>query len=138
MIYILINAAAIAIAAWVGLGAGLTFYMIFDKAGSKLRNLGPARIARLAIVAYLAQMWLASILAGALILAPAEADATTMALASAVVIWIGFVAPVIIVTHLYRSIPARMMLLDCAHWLIVMIIQTVMLTWIGLNAPPLQ
>lgn len=136
MIYILINAVAIALAALAGLGAGVTFYMLFDDAGSKFRKLGGARLAKFAIVAYLAQMWLAAILAGALILAPAEADANTMALGSAVVIWIGFVVPVILVTHLYRGLPVRIALRDCVYWLLVMLVQAVILSAVGLEPPP--
>lgn len=136
MIYILINLAAITIATVGGLAVGAGFYLLFDKAGSKLRAIGRTGFLKFAILAFLAHLWLASILAGALILAPNEADPSIMALGSAVVIWIGFVAPVIIVTHLYRGLPLRTAMLDCAYWLLVMFVQAVLLSAIGLDPPP--
>lgn len=136
MVYISINAVAIIFATLAGLGAGLTYYLVFDSAGSTLRTAGRARKWKLALVAFLAQLWLASILAGALILAPAEADAWIMALGSAIVIWIGFVAPVIVVTQCYREVALRTAVVDCIHWLVVMAVQATVLFSIGLQPPP--
>jgi hypothetical protein len=50
------------------------------------------------VLAGVAEVWLACILAGALILAPPEAGAWAMALGSAFIIWIGFVLPTLIVS----------------------------------------
>ena len=136
MIYILINAAAIIAATLAGLIAGTVYYFLFDRGGTNLRIMRLAKILKLASISFFAQLWLASILAGALILAPAEADARTMALSSAAVIWIGFVAPVIIVTHAYRGLSFRTAALDCVYWLLVMLVQAVVLFSIGLSAPP--
>lgn len=136
MVYILINAAAIIAATLMGLFAGTVYYLLFDRGGPNLRFMPLAKILKLASISFFAQLWLASILAGALILAPAEADARTMALSSAAVIWIGFVAPVIIVTHAYRGLAFRTAALDCGYWLLVMLVQAVILFSIGLTAPP--
>lgn len=136
MVYILINGFAIIVATLAGLAAGSLYYIVVDQAGANLRAVGHARLWKLAAVTFFAQCWLASILAGALILAPAEADPTVMALSSAAVIWIGFVAPVIIVTHYYRGLSFRTAALDVVYWLLVMLVQAVVLFSIGLSAPP--
>lgn len=93
---------------------------------------GPGQL----IVIALAQFWFAAILAGALILAPPKADPWVMAIGSAVVIWIGFVAPALIVTHLARRAGVATALLDSAHWLAVMVAEAVVLKSIGLVPPP--
>ena len=85
--------------------------------------------------AFIAEAWFAAILAGALILAPAKAGSWTMALGSAVVIWIGFVMPALAVTLRYRGLPRRVVALDCGHWLGLMLVQAVVLKLIGLTAP---
>ncbi len=87
------------------------------------------------ITALIAESWLAAILAGALILAPPQADPWVMAIASAVVIWIGFVVPVLAVTHVFRGLSTSALMLDCVHWLLVMTVQAAVLQAIGLARP---
>lgn len=126
MIYILQNLLAILAATGVGLAIGLV--------GVRLsRGLLPDPGA-LALVA-LAEFWLASILAGALILAPPEAPEWIMALATPFIIWIGFIVPVIAVLGAVGEISSRSSLLTSVHWLIVMLAMAAMLQWIGLSAP---
>lgn len=86
-------------------------------------------------VAGVAEFWLASILAGALILAPPEAGAWTMAIGSAVVIWIGFVLPVLAVTFMVYKLEGTNSLSASLHWLAVMLVQAVVMQGIGLVAP---
>lgn len=129
MIYILLNAVPIGLATLAGLVFGMIWYGI---AG------GPAARPRLSILplAFVAEFWLAAILAGALILAPRQATPWTMALASAFVIWIGFVVPTLFVTHLHRRLPLRLAFVDCGQWLGVMLVQAALLQAIGLQPPP--
>ncbi len=87
------------------------------------------------LTAAAAEFWLACILAGALILAPTQAGAWTMALGSAVVIWIGFVVPVLSVTHRFRGLPLTALLADALHWLVVMTLQAAVLHVLGLVRP---
>ena len=127
MIYILLNIAPIALATLAGLIIGAVWLRF-----SKILLPGLHAIALTA----LAEFWLASILAGALILAPPEAGAWTMALGSAFVIWIGFVLPVLAVTFAVFEKPRSASLGAAAHWLVVMLVQaSVMQSW-GLTAPP--
>jgi len=127
MIYIVLNAPAILLAALAGQFAGLII-----RRGSGVGLPGAATLA----VAFVAQAWFAAILAGALILAPPRADPWVMALASAVVIWIGFVVPATIVTLRQRAVRWRGVGFDCAQWLAVMLMQAAVLKAVGLVPPP--
>ena len=82
------------------------------------------------------EFWLAAILAGALILAPDKAGPWTMALGTAFIIWIGFVAPSFIVYLLMARLKWWAILGIVLHWLVVMLVQTVAMKAIGLQAPP--
>lgn len=127
MIYIQLNAGPILAATFAGLAFGALYLQL---SGLTLRSFG------LLLTAFVAEAWFAAILAGALILAPAKADPWTMAIGTAVVIWIGFIVPVLVVTLRARRIGAAAVALEALHWLGVMLIQTVVLKTIGLVAPP--
>ncbi len=129
MVYILLNALPILMAAAVSVIFGLGFYALVGRGGEfrRLRLLG---------IAFGAEAWIAAILAGALILAPEEAGAWTMAIGTAVIIWVGFVAPALLITGLHRKLPLSGILTDLVHWLAVMLLQVgVMEVW-GLTPPP--
>lgn len=126
VIYILQNIIAILAATGAGLAIGLI--------GVRLSTgLLPAP-GSLLIVA-LAEFWLASILAGALILAPPEAPALVMTLATPIVIWVGFIVPVIVVLGTIGEISWRSTWLTSLHWLAVMLAMAATLQWVGLSAP---
>jgi hypothetical protein len=127
MIYIWLNAVPILAATLAGLLVGIVYH----------RSAGlPRAGAGLLLTTGLAQAWFAAILAGALILAPAKAGDWTMAIGSAVVIWIGFVVPVCIVTLRARGVAVSAVVADCLYWLMVMLVQAVVLKSIGLVPPP--
>ena len=130
MQYILQNFLAIAVATL----AGLLVSGLYAAAGRRGGG-GRRRRAVLAVLAVVTQGWLCAILAGALILAPPQAGAWTMALGSAVVIWIGFVLPSALLTLRWRAVPWRPALADCAVWLAVMVTQAAVLHLIGLTRP---
>lgn len=128
MIYILLNLWPIGVATLIGLIIGAAYHRLSG---------GVARPPTgLVLSAALAEFWLAAILAGALILAPPKADPWVMAIGSAVVIWAGFVVPVLVVTLGYRGVPRRRIVGDCGHWLVVMAVQAVAMKAIGLIPPP--
>lgn len=129
MIYILLNLANILAATLLGLVMGAVHHRLI---GRDRRQVSPGMLA----VAVLAHFWLASILAGALILAPPKADPWVMALGSAVVIWAGFVLPVLAVSLSYRGIARGTVIIDCLHWLVVMVAQAVLMKSWGLVPPP--
>ena len=126
MIYIVLNALPIVLATLAGLLVGLVYH--------RLARLPRARFGLLLTVG-VAQAWFAAILAGALILAPARAGQWTMAIGSAVVIWLGFVVPVCIVTLRARRIGGGVVVADCLYWLVVMLTQALVLNSIGLVPP---
>jgi hypothetical protein len=128
MIYIVLNFTPILLATLAGLCISAAFY--WPRRGQATGHIA------LSATAFFAEFWLCSILAGALILAPPKADAWTMALGSAFVIWLGFVAPALIVTQRARAQSWALVGADCAHWLAVMLVQALVLKSVGLIPPP--
>jgi len=126
MVYILDNLVAILAATGVSLTLGLVAVFVS-------RSLLPNAKALVTVV--LAEFWIASILAGALILAPAQAPAVVMALMTPFIIWVGFIVPVIAVSGAVSDISARSTVLTALHWLIVMLAMGATLQVIGLTAP---
>jgi hypothetical protein len=127
MIYIILNAIPIALATLAGLLVGWAY----------LRLAGvPARGSGVLVMMAVTQGWVAAILAGALILAPAKAGDWTMAIGSAVVIWAGFVVPVGVVTLRVRNYAWAAVAVDALYWLVVMLVQALVLKSIGLVPPP--
>ena len=130
MSYILLNIRAIALAAAGGLLVGALYKLIGgDSTGAFVS-------APLIVTAVLAEFWLTSILAGALILAPPRAGPWTMAIGSAVVIWIGFVVPALLVTALSRGLSFGAGLADSGQWLAAMVAEAAVLHSVGLAKPP--
>ena len=123
MIYIVQNAVPILLATLAGLMVGALFY--------------PAGRTRLDwwATAVIAEFWFVAILAGALILAPGKANAWVMAIGTAVVIWIGFVVPALVVTLRARGVTAAGIGRDATYWLVAMIVEAVVLHTVGLTAP---
>ena len=131
MDYILTNGGPILLATAVGLAISALYRALNGDRGQG-RGVGPGW---LLVIAGVAEFWIASILAGALILAPQQADPLVMAIGSAVVIWIGFVVPTSIVTEAFRGVPLWRAGLDCALWLVVMVAQAAVLHGMGLVKP---
>lgn len=129
MIYIWLNLFPILIATVLGLMIGPAYRVTFDRAAGRM-SVGAI------VTAALGLFWFASILAGALILAPPKAAPWIMAVGSAVVIWAGFVLPVVAITHSYHRAPPRRAVGDSLYWLITMVAQAVAMKLIGLVPPP--
>lgn len=131
MIYILDNVFAILAAAVAGLLFGIVWWKATD---------GPSaaspRSGRFLAVAFVAEFWLACILAGALILAPPEAPKWVMTVATPIVIWVGFVLPALVVSFGRRGAATRTIAVEGGHWLGLMVLQAVLLQAIGLTPPP--
>ena len=86
---------------------------------------------------FVAEFWMAAILAGAVILAPTDQGAGpwTMALGSAFIIWVGFVLPVLLVSYRIAGQRNQLIAIDAAHWLIAMLIMAATVRAIGVTAP---
>lgn len=89
------------------------------------------------LLAAIAEFWLAAILAGALIMGPKDGHPWVVALGTAIILWIGFIVPVLMVTLRFRGMPGHMAAADSLHWLAVLLIQTVVMQSLGLVAPPM-
>ncbi len=123
MIYIWLNAMPILVAALVASGLGAIWFHPRPKAGT-------------VAVLFLAQAWLAAILAGALILAPPKGGVWTMTIGSAVVIWAGFVAPVVVASYRLRAIAWHRVMQDAGYWLAAMVLEAALMRVMGLVPPP--
>jgi len=123
MIYIWLNAVAILIAAFASLALAIPWYR---------KPIAPPVVLTL----FFANVWLAAILAGALILAPPKGGVWTMTIGSAVVIWAGFVAPALAASYRLRGQSWRTVLADGGYWLVGMLIQAILMRIVGLTAPP--
>ena len=129
MIYILLNLAPILVATGIGMLLGAAYRATFDRGAPRLRM-------STLVIGTLGLFWFASILAGALILAPPKAAPWIMAVGSAVVIWIGFVLPVVAITQSYRGARTGQIVRDSLFWLGTMVAQAVAMKLIGLAPPP--
>ncbi|WP_373487510.1 hypothetical protein [Blastomonas sp.] len=128
MIYIWLNLTPILAATALGLVIGF----VWTKSGKvKISK-------RVVLAAIPATFWLTAILAGALILAPSEAEPWTMAIGSAFIIWIGFVLPVLVVTLSVRGERISVIASACGYWLITMLAQAALLQAMGLVAPGIE
>ena len=58
-----------------------------------------------------------------------------MSVGSAVIIWVSFVLPAVLVTLRWRGAGWASALADCAVWLVVLLMQAVVLQTIGLRHP---
>jgi hypothetical protein len=123
VIYILLNAWPITVAALSTVGIGALWY----------RKAVPTTTL---VTMLIAHWWIAAILAGALILAPPKDDIWTMTLGSAFIIWIGFVAPVLAASYRLREVAWRNAASDILFWLVAMLVQATLMRIIGLMPPP--
>jgi hypothetical protein len=140
--YIAINIVPILAATIIAFVFGAAWYRLLSGPWMKAAGLTKEKIAASGrpgaayIVAFLAEFWIAAVLAGALILAPPEAAPWTMAIGTALILWSSFVMPTMIVSHRYQKQPWRLTLLDGGHWLGVFLLQAAVLQGLGLEAPP--
>jgi len=131
MIYIVLNVVAIIAATLASLAFGAVYYSAASRGRPRSSGLTGTLV-----TAFLAEFWLCSILAGALILAPPKGGVWTMTIGSAFVIWIGFVAPVIVATYRHRALGLQRAVVDCGHWLGAMLVMAAVLRLVGLVPPP--
>jgi hypothetical protein len=125
--YINLNLVPITVATVIGLLIGLAHFLLArpgDRPGFDF-----------VILTAIAEFWLAAILAGALILGPKLADPWVISLSTAVIIWIGFVVPVLMVNLRFRGFSGPLAAADSLHWLLVMVAQAAVMQALGLVAP---
>ncbi|APE27762.1 hypothetical protein [Aurantiacibacter gangjinensis] len=126
MIYILQNMLPIAAATVIGLAI---WALWLRRAGIRPPSLSGWALNLVAI------FWLAAILAGALILAPVEANIWAVTLGTAIIIWCGFVLPVLAVSLAMARQRTRRIAGTVFIWLLIMLAQSAIMRVIGLSAP---
>ncbi|MEM0929590.1 MAG: DUF1761 domain-containing protein [Pseudomonadota bacterium] len=143
MIYIVINGLPILAAAAAAFVFGAIYYGVLGRPWMAAAGLSEDDIKGPSgrpspwpfVISFLAEIWIAAIIAGALILAPPEAGAWTMAFGTAFILWIGFVLPVMLVNHRYEGRPLALTIINSGHWLGVFMVQVSVLQAIGLQPP---
>lgn len=143
MIYIIQNIWAISAATVASFAFGALWYTVLSKPWMKASGITEEMIRGESgkvspapyVVAFLAEFWIASILAGALILAPVEAGKWTIALMTAFILWVGFIAPAMLVNNRYELRPLSLFGINAAHWLLVLIIQAMVIRLVGVVPP---
>ncbi len=88
------------------------------------------------ILAAIAQFWLASVLAGALLMAPRTGQPWPAMLMLVFIIWVGIVVPPLMVTLRFRGHSGPMAAADSVHWLLVLLVQGSIMMSLGLKMPP--
>ena len=142
MIYIVQNIVPILAATVVAFAFGGLYYRVLRRpylaAAGPLASKAETRPGVLHYVAiFVAEFWMAAILAGAVILAPTDEGAGpwTMALGSAFIIWVGFVLPAFFVSYRVLGAKGSLILIDVLHWLIAMLLIAATVQAIGVSAP---
>jgi hypothetical protein len=139
--YIWLNILPIGAATFGSFVFGVGWYMMFTVPWMKAAGLTGEKSQRAKrpwlpfLIAVIAEFWIAAVMAGALILAPPEAGAWTMAFGTALILWSSFVMPTMIVNHRYRMLPWRLTFIDGGHWLGVFLLQVVVMQGFGLTPP---
>ncbi|MEL6687066.1 MAG: DUF1761 domain-containing protein [Pseudomonadota bacterium] len=142
MIYILQNFIPIFVATLAAFIFGGLYYRVFRNVwlaaagpNAAQAEMRPGLLHYIGI--FIAEFWMAAILAGAVILAPTDEGAGpwVMAIGSAIIIWIGFVLPALFVSYRLLGQSKRLIFLDTFHWLVAMLIMAALLQGIGVSAP---
>lgn len=128
MEYINLNLTPIAVATIVGLLVGLAHFLIARP--------GERPGLDFVLLCAIAEFWIAVILAGALLTAPPMAQPVVMAFGTAILLWIGFVVPMLMVNLRFRGMAGPLAAADSLHWLLVLLAQTSVMYFLGLELPP--
>ncbi|MGB3753172.1 MAG: DUF1761 domain-containing protein [Parerythrobacter sp.] len=133
MIYIVENAWPILLAATLAFALGFVWPSPRGRGRSRLRiSLGAQALVFASLV------WMAAILAGALILAPVDAAGWTVALGTAAIIWGGFVLPVVAADAARSRAGWRRPVVLASYWLTAMLLMAATLKLVGVEGPEVE
>lgn len=143
MIYIIQNIWAILAGTVAGFAFGAGYFTLLKKPWMQAARLSEADLSGPGgkvspapyIVTFAAEFWIASILAGALILAPVEAGIWTITVVTPIILWIGFVMPAMLVNNSFERRPFSLFAINAGHWLGALVIQAVVIRLVGVSAP---
>ena len=143
MIYILQNIWAILAGTVAVFAFGAGYFTLLNRPWMKAAQLTEADLSGPGgkpspvpfIVTFAAEFWVASILAGALILAPVEAGVWTITIVTPIILWIGFVVPAMLVNNSFERRPFGLFVLNAGHWLGVLVIMSAVIRLVGVSPP---
>jgi hypothetical protein len=81
----------------------------------------------------LSSIWIAAILAGALLIAPVPTGVWVVTLVTPVILWIGFILPALLASMSARGVAWSRTLADSAAWLAALLLQASVLRLVGLT-----
>jgi len=131
-----LNLIAILAAAAAGFAFGAVWYMTLGRAwmaalGTSAAEIAGRRSPRPFIVSAAALVVMAFILSGLMGHLGLGAVTPRIGVVSGALVWVGFVATTLAVNHAFQGARPMLTLIDGGHWLGVLLIQGLVLGWIG-------
>ncbi len=132
-----INYVAVVFAATVSFLFGFGYYMLLGKpwmeALGKTREQIESNKSPLPfLIAAVAELVIAYMLAGVMGHLGEDALNVRMGLVVGAFMWVGFVATTLAVNHAFQGVRPMLTLIDAGHWLGVLLLQGVIIGWVGL------
>ena len=130
------NYSSVGIAVVAGYAFGAAWYMVLSKPWIAATGRTEAEIKAsfspvVYIVVFIAQLVMAIFLAGAMGHVAAAAMTPGGGLLSGAIIWLGFVITTMVVNHGFGGQKRMLTVIDGTHWLGVLLIQGLIIGWIG-------
>lgn len=131
-----INLLAALAAAAAGFGFGAVWYSVMSRPWMRAARVSEAETKpdpKVFAIAFLCQFLMAFVLAGVVyhVSPPETGPSIRTGVISAVMIWGGFVLTTQMINHRFQRAPWALTLIDCGHWLGVLILQGVVIGAIG-------
>jgi hypothetical protein len=131
-----INYIAVVFAAAATFGFGFVYYMALGKywmtaAGRTKAEIEGSKSPLPFIIAAIAQLVIAFMLAGVMGHLGHNAVNVTHGLITGLFLWVGFVITTMAVNHAFQGAKPMLTVIDGGHWLGVLLLQGLMLGWIG-------
>jgi hypothetical protein len=132
-----INYVAVVFAAATSFGFGFGYYMLLGKPwmealGKTREQIESSKSPLPFIIAAVAELVIAYMLAGVIGHLGRDAMNVPTGLITGLFLWIGFVATTIAVNHAFQGVKPMLTLIDAGHWLGVLLVQGLILGWVGL------
>lgn len=132
-----INYVAVVFAAAASFGFGFGYYTLLGKPwmealGKTREQIESDKSPRPFVIAAAAELVIAYMLAGVMgHLGDGSIDIPT-GLISGAFLWFGFIATTMAVNHAFQGVKPMLTLIDTGHWLGVMLLQGLIIGWVGL------
>lgn len=136
MMFPSVNYVAVVLAAIAAFVFGAVFYTVFSKPWMSAARIAPSGTRMmpapsLLITSFVCELIMAWVLAALLGHAGAAQVSVGGAVASAFVLWLGFIATTLAVNHRYQSYGWDLTVIDGLHWLGVVLLMGAIIGWFG-------